>query len=130
MKIITDKNLLQHRIALEEIAARQTARLCDYAEYLRAGWTDFGSIKILEQRSLKSKIRSLALTYFELAYGNYFINQDVMFRESVIDKTVNNCLKAITNQNNKDIFAYLQINIFIYLEQALKEEINKANNGS
>lgn len=130
MKIIKDKNLIEHRVALQEVLVNKSADFVDYLKRFRILMLENAITEKEAKQSLENKVQSIALPYFELQYGNFFYKQNAQFRNSVITLISQRYIKEIRTTKIDNIEGYALNTIYIYLEQALKEEINKANNGS
>lgn len=129
MKIIKDKNLIEHRVALQELLIGQTAVFAEYVDKIKELAPENTLAPTELENGLRKKIQSIALMYYELQYGNFFYKQTPEFRNLTINIVVQQFKtiiinKTLTTQNEA---AYL---IFPYLEKALQQEIKGLNNAS
>jgi hypothetical protein len=129
MKIVTDQNLINHRIALQDVLVDQVSEFADYIEKFRVMIIEIVGIENELAQSMRSKISSIAISYFELQYGNFFYKQSNEFRNAVINKVVAQFINLVKTTKITELGNYALGSIFVFLEEALEEEIKKLNNG-
>ena len=129
MRIITDQKLINHRVALQDVLVEQVSEFADYIERYRNMLAEIvGAEKELNQ-GLRNKVSSIAVVYFELQYGNFFFKQTNAFRNAVIEKVISQFIDLAKTNKIADLGNYSLGSIFVFLEEALEEEIKKLNNG-
>ncbi len=130
MKIIKDKKLIEHRVALQDLLIKKTAEFGDYIQRYKEITTELPAQDPKTEQALKDRIQSLAIIYLELQYGNYFYKQKADFRLNVINNVAQQYINEIKTKQIKNLPDHAIATIFIYIEQALQQEIKRLNHAS
>jgi len=130
MKIIKDKNLIGHRISLQALLLQEVGDFANFIGELQERMKKF-PLNREEITILYKKIVRICNLYFELAFGNYFMNQQPAFKQRIYEKIVSNYTKVIFDQSITDIQEKVVTQIYVDMENTLKEEIKtqKQKNG-
>lgn len=129
MKIITDTNLIQFRIALQKIMYQSVAGLAELIDDLHKKVSKGFPITLDEKKMLVTKIRNLSFIFFEMEFGSYFIKQPKEFQNRVVGAIIDKYIKITSDLSIREMEPYILSKIFIDMEDSLKTEIKAQKDG-
>lgn len=130
MKIITDQNLIDYRIALQQQMYRSNSDFALFTQELRDKIKKNVKISEDDLRILRNKLHELGVMFYELEHGNYFARKSQKFQDNVLNALTKKFYGYINDQSIDDIFSFCFGQTYIDLEDELKKQIRKDKNGS
>jgi hypothetical protein len=127
MEIIKDKFELARRIALQESLLERIKDLGYYAKQCKGEIQKNPNSEQTCLPYLKGKVQSIALEYFEIRYGNFFLNQSAQFRNAVVDEITSFVVAEIKTKPINELPQYLIAAITLALDGSLKKQIKNFN---
>jgi len=129
MKIITDQNLIDYRIALQQQMYQANSDFCLFLQQMREKLNKKAPITERDLRILRNKFLELAGIFYEMEYGPYFAKKDKGFKEKIINSLTKKYYANIFNKNIDDIFSYTLTQVYVDMDNELKKQIKADNNG-
>jgi len=127
MKLITDPEIINYRIALQQQMYRATGDMSVLMRDFRNKVQKNKKITEQDLRFLKNQISLIASMFYELEFGNYFSKQSKDFQKKVINNLTKTYFKNIFNKSIEDIMSYTLLQVYTDMEDELNRVISSTN---
>jgi len=121
MKIITDPDLINYRLALQDKLKEATGDLCVFLDDLRLKRTKNKQITEADLHILRHLIEIVANMFYEIEYGNYFMKMDQKKKDEVLNNLTKRYFENVLDNSVEDIALYTLMNIYDDMEFVLEK---------